>query len=188
MFEPEIQSNQRMNDALAFYEHLLHEVHSDAPGSIGQQIRAEAMESDYALEVALRYVVVDQLWGRQVDSDGISAPEYKPSTVRKKAKIGHPADKLVNYTQAWTGRFYESGVMIHADADANLLMFMNTHALPYFQYIPDRYFGLTTENLEKYKADMEWYVGREQVNYINRAIETSEYADILNGLRFLGMI
>lgn len=188
MFEPEINANQRITDALAFYQDLLREVHSDAPGSIGQQIRAMAMESDYALEVALRYVVIDQLWGRQVDSDGITAPQYKPATVRKKAKLGHPSDKLVHYTQAWTGRFYEEGVKIRADADAGLLQFVNTYAYPHFQYIPDGYIGMTSENLENYKADIEWYVGQEQVKYINHAIETSEYADVLNGLRFLGMV
>ena len=188
MFEVEAIGVERMTEALKFYSELLNDVHSNAPGSIGQEIRAEAMESDFSLQTALEYVVLDQLWGRQVDSDGNLAPRYKPDTVRKKIKLGHPADKLVNYTQAWTGRFYEHGVVIHADAWEDRLYFLKSNAYPHFQYIPDEYVGMTEENLAAYREDMEQYVGNAQTQYIRDAIERSEYAEILDALKYLGAI
>lgn len=183
MFEPEIEFTQEMEEAIDFYREVVEEA---TTGPMGMQIRAEVMESDEALILALRYITAEQLWGEQINMYGQKAPAYKPSTIRKKAKLGHPADKLVNYTQRWTDRFYNQGIYIEVDASRDQYTFENTFALPYFQYIPDEYIGMTEENFESYSSLMSYEVEEAQKRYINQAIRESQYADIIQGLMFLG--
>ena len=53
---------------------------------------------------AVRMIVGDQMWDKSINMYGQRLPKYKPDTVRKKAKIaGYPADKLLYYTNFWTG-------------------------------------------------------------------------------------
>lgn len=183
MFEPEIEFTQEIEEAIDFYRELVEDA---TMGQAGQDIRVEVMESDEALILALRYITVEQLWGAQIDMYGQKTPSYKPDTIRKKAKLGHPADKLVNYTQRWTGRFYNQGIYIEVDAARDQYTFENTNALSYFQYIPDDYLGMTDENFESYSALMSSEVEKAQKRYINQKVQESVYSDILQGLMFIG--
>lgn len=183
MFEPEIEFTQEMEEAIDFYRELVEEVTS---GPMGMQIRTEVMESDEALILALKYITVDQLWENQIDMYGRKLPRYKPDTIRKKAKLGHSADKLVNYTERWTGRFYNEGIYVFVDAANDRYSFENTNALSYFHFIPDEYIGMTDENFESYSSLMSDEVEEAQKRYINRAISQSRYANIIQGLMFLG--
>lgn len=183
MFEQEIEFTQEIEDAIDFYRELVEEATN---GPAGQEIRTEVMESDAALILALQYITVNQLWENQINMYGQKAPTYKPDTIRKKAKLGHPADKLVNYTQRWTGRFYNEGIYIEVDAARDQYTFENTFALSYFEYIPDEYIGMTEENFESYSAQMSYEVERAQKRYINRKVQESPYSEILQGLMFIG--
>lgn len=183
MFEAEIEMTQEMEDAIAFYRELVEDA---TYGDAATEIRVEVMESDTALLLALRYILNDQLWENQIDMYGRKLPRYKPDTIRKKAKLGHPADKLVNYTERWTGAFYQEGVYVEVDAARDQYTFENTFSRSYFQYIPEDVFGMTDENFESYQSLMSLEVERAQKRYINRRVRESQYAEILQGLMFLG--
>lgn len=183
MFEQEIELTQEIEEAIDFYRELVEDA---TTGAAGQEIRTEVMESDTALILALKYIVVDQLWENQVDMYGRKLPQYRPSTIQKKARLGHPADKLVNYTERWTGRFYNEGIRVVVDAARDQYSFENTLALDYFGYIPDEYIGMTEENFDSYSSLMSLEVEKEQRRYINRRVQESQYSDILQGLMFIG--
>ena len=183
MFEQEIEFTQEIEEAIEFYRELVEDA---TTGIAGQEIRVEVMESDEALISALKYITVDQLWGEQINQYGEKAPEYKPDTIRKKAKLGHPSDKLVHYTQRWSGRFYNEGIYIEVDAARDRYTFENTFALSYFQYIPDDYLGMTQDNFDSYEAEMSYEVEQAQKRYIKRRVQESPYAEILQGLMFIG--
>lgn len=186
MFEEDIAYTQEVLDAIEFYRDAVKDVSSSAPGSTGMEIRVEIMESDYALRRAIQYIAVDQLWESQINMYGEKTPRYKPSTIRKKAKLGQSPDKLVNYTEAWSYNFMNQGIYVWVDATADEYRFENTLALPYFAYIPDEMIGMTQDNFEMYEQEMKEYVEEEQRRRLRMMVEGSQYADIINALLFVG--
>ena len=163
-----------------YSQYLLDELASSDPNSIGMQIRVDVMESDYALRRALRLVVEEQLWENQINMHGRKLPEYKPDTIRKKKALGHPADKLVNYTEYWTGRFANEGVYIWADASEDRWELSNTLKYPYFKYIdsedyPRDILGFTDENYYGFLAEMDMEVEQEQYEYYVEKMEERGY-------------
>ena len=130
-------------------EELVEQCNSSDPDSIRMRTREEIVNSPDFYIMALQMVVGNQLWDNQVNCYGEKLPLYKPDTIRKKAKLGHDASKLVNYTNYWTGRFYNEGIAIIADRDMNEVNFEIRP--PYDAFIPDDRAGLTQENFERFQ-------------------------------------
>lgn len=104
-------------------------------------------------------------------------PRYKPDTIRKKAKLGFPADKLERYTNYWTGtlRKYciKVAVFLEEDRydfkvfdypndqdsiplsemdDAQMASFTPPRGFKaYSTFIPPDRIGLTSENIEYFE-------------------------------------
>lgn len=156
MLEDSLALCDEMREYLEYEEEVRKELFSSDPMSAGTQIRVRVMESDAVLILGLRYIVKKQLWEQQVDQNGFKLPTYSPSTIAKKRKIaGYPSDKLINYTEYWTGRFYNEGIRIEADGAKNEWRFVNTYAYDYFHYIDAvDIFGLTPENYASFTAEV----------------------------------
>lgn len=178
---------QNQIEAQEFYRDLVAEATSHEPGSVGQQIRIEAIETEDVLRMIYKMVAVDQLWETQTDMYGRKLPRYKPDTIRKKAKLPYQTpDKLVNYTEAWSFAFMNEGLEINIYAEQDKYYVDKTDRRDYFQYIPDEYIGLSQENKEKLDAILDEIAYEAQWRYIRQKINESPYADILNALLFIG--
>ncbi len=186
MLEPELNMVDEWLEAAHYYEELVRDVLSVEPGTTGNRIRAEVLESDMALQLAVQIIARDQMWELQIDPEGRKMPRYKPSTIRKKIKLGHSPDKLVNYTQMWTGRFYLNGIYVWVDGETLEYRFEKTDDYSYFAYIPDEYIGMTEENFEWYQDALSREVTRRQKEYIEIELQNSGYADMVEGLMFAG--
>ena len=175
---------QHQIEAQEFYREVIAEATSHEPGSIGQLLRIEAINSE--ADEIIRMVRDEQLWGEQIDMYSRKLPEYRPDTIRKKAKIGHPANKLVNYTENWSGAFYEEGLEVQIFADTDSYGIGRTDRRDYFQYIPDEYIGLTEDNKARLLEVLNRVAREAQLNYIYQRINGSPYADILNIEMYFG--
>lgn len=175
------------SEAIEFYRDLVTEALSTEPGSVGQQIRIDAINTPDVLRMVYQMVAVNQLWENQVDMYGRKLPRYKPDTIRKKAKLPYQTpDKLVNYTEAWSFTFMNHGLEIHIEPEMDKYFVVNTLARDYFQYIPDEYIGLTQENREILEAELDRIAYAAQWRYIHQRIDESPYADLLNALLYAG--
>lgn len=183
MFEDELEFVSELKEAAS----LLAEVTRDAAeGRVGAEIRRSVLLSDETLALARRYITENQLWDNQIDMYGVKAPKYSPDTIRKKARLGYSADKLDRYTQKWNGAFYDDGIIIEIDEGADEWKIVNSLAMPHFQYIPDRYIGLTDENYDAFMEFVNDRVEGAQIAYIKDAIESAGYGDIINVVNFIG--
>ena len=135
---------------------LYEEMYSSDPNSVGRRTLVEILESPQIHIYGIRLIVNDQLWENQINRYGQKLPLYKPDTIRKKAKLGHPADKLVNYTNYWTGAFADQGVTIEVNQENDWFDFIIVGK--WASFIPEDRVGLTDENEAKFRAVVqeEW--------------------------------
>lgn len=165
MLEDSYELIDSAKDMLEYDEEIREELFSDDPMSVGVQLKVKVMESDEILQAGLMYIIQDQLWGKQVDMYGAKLPSYAPNTIRQKAKLGHPMDKLSNYTYYWSGAFYNEGVYIYVDAASDYWQFENTMARDYFEYVDEDVFGLTNDNFSMLMNDVEEILEDERYEY-----------------------
>lgn len=177
MLEDSLELCTEMQDFLEYEEDIRNELFSSDPLSMGMQIKIRVMESDEVLIKGLNYIVQKQLWDEQIDQNGQKLPKYSPSTIRKKKKIaGMPSDKLVNYTEYWSGRFYNEGIRIEADGASNEWRFVNTYARPYFKYIDAvDIFGLTDENNALFTAEVDQMIEDAFYDYYTEKMRERGY-------------
>lgn len=177
MLEDSLELCTEMQDFLEYEEEVRKELFSSDPLSAGMQLRIKVMESDEVLIKGLNYIVQKQLWDEQIDQYGRKLPAYSKSTIQKKRKIaGYPSDKLVNYTEYWTGHFYNEGIRIEADGARNEWRFVNTYARPYFQYIDTvDIFGLTDENYALFTAEVDGLIEDAFYDYYKEKMSERGY-------------
>jgi len=138
---------------------------STDPDSIRMQTLEDILYSADAYELGIHFIAENQLWDEQIDRYSRRLPQYKPDTIRKKAKLGHPPDKLVNYTEMWTGAFYNEGIQIEVDRSRDFFDFFKTDRRSYFAYIPDDVVGLTQENEESFKYIIGEWLNERLLDY-----------------------
>lgn len=143
-------------------ERLMAEMNSNDPDSIRMRTLRDILESPEFYEVGIRLIAMNQLWENQVNRYGQKLPLYRPDTIRKKAKLGHPADKLVNYTNYWTGGFYNEGINVEVNLQGDSYDFVIVGK--WANFIPEDRVGLTEENQEYF----EQIVGEELRRRLNR--------------------
>lgn len=122
--------------------------HSTDPSSRRMQLLEEILMSERAYKEGIRIITDTQLI-KSIDKYGQELPRYKPDTIRKKAKLGFPPDLLVNYTELWTGEFYNSGINIQVDLASDFYDFFVVGR--WARFIPDEYAQMTEENEEIFK-------------------------------------
>lgn len=133
-------------------QRLIEEMNSNDPSSIRMQTLRDILLSPEFYEIGIRLIAQNQLWENQVNRYGQKLPLYKPDTIRKKNKLGHPADKLVNYTNYWTGGFYNEGINVEVNLEGNSYDF--TIVGKWANFIPEDRVGLTPENQEVFEAQV----------------------------------
>lgn len=128
------------------------------PNSRRMELLEEILYSEDAYELGITLIAQNQLWERNVDRYGDKLPKYSIHTIKKKARIpNYPTSKLDRYTNFWTGAFYNEGINIEVNRQADFFDFFITDRRSYFQYIPDDRVGLTPENEEYFKDVIgEW--------------------------------
>ena len=155
-----------IEDEIAIVRELEEEKSSANPEGVMMQCVAGVLESPEFQAMAIRMIADDQMWGEQINMYGQKLPRYKPSTIRKKAKLGFPPDKLVNYTNYWTGRMRNHAIKVAVDLSNNSYDFkvFDVPGKAYSEFIPPDRIGLTDENREMF----EWMVMREVQTELDR--------------------
>ena len=149
---------------------LAAECNSSDPDSIRMRTREEIVNSPEFYAMALQMVAKDQLWDNQINCYGEKLPLYKPDTIRKKAKLGHDATKLVNYTNYWTGGFTNRGIAIYADREMNVINFEVRP--PYDAFIPSDRGALTEENYLRFQAAVNEELDRRLKRWFREQLRT----------------
>ena len=152
-----------IEEETAIVRELEEEKSSDAPGGVMMQCVADVLESPEFQAMAIRMIADDQMWEQQINMYGQKLPRYKPSTVRRKAKLGFPADKLINYTNYWTGRMRNHAIKVAVDLADNSYEFrvFDVPGKAYSEFIPPDRIGLTDENREMFERMVMREVQRE---------------------------
>ena len=153
-------------------ERLREECNSTAPDSMRMRISEEVANSDEIFVMGLNFIVKDQLWELQINRDGQKLPLYKPATIAKKRLLGHSPDKLVNYTNYWTGKFYNYGINIDVDRENNFYDFKILP--PYDEFIPADRVGLTQENEEILNYAIQREVDRRLYDWYEQQLNEIE--------------
>lgn len=148
-----------VREETAIVQELEEERRSASPGSIMMQTVEDVLLDPDFMAMAITMITDDQMWDRQINMYGMKLPRYKPSTLRKKVKLGHPPDKLVNYTNYWTGRMRNEAVKVAVDVSSDSYDFrvFDVPGKMYSQFIPPDRIGLTDENREVF----EYWVRQE---------------------------
>lgn len=173
---PTTLSSLAMSSNLGNLIHALEEeMFSHDPNSIGRRTLVEILETQEMYSYGIYLIANDQLWEEQINRYGEKLPLYKPDTIRKKNKLGHPADKLVRYTNYWTGAFTNQGIVIEVDLDRAWYDFVIRGK--WAEFIPEDRVGLTPENEEKFKAYVEQEWRRRMQIWFNHELRTRDLND-----------
>lgn len=107
MLEPLLNGLAALADDASYEVETVRQIEEErndtSPDSIMMQTVQDVLLSSYFQGLAIKLITDDQMWENSINKYGMKLPKYKPATIRKKAKLGFPPDKLDRYTNYWTG-------------------------------------------------------------------------------------
>ena len=86
-----------------------------SPDGIMRRTVEEVLLSPYFQGMAIKMIADKQMWDNSINKYGQKLPKYAPDTIRKKAKLGFPANKLDRYTNYWTGKLRKYCIKVAVD-------------------------------------------------------------------------
>lgn len=181
MLEPLLNGLAALADDASYEVETVRQIEEErndaSPDSIMMQTVQDVLLSSYFQGLAIKLITDDQMWENSINKYGMKLPKYKPATIRKKAKLGFPPDKLDRYTNYWTGTLrnhcikvavflsedrYDFKVFDYPNSEDSvplaesdlptIVSALGMGVKPYSLFIPPDRIGLTEENIDYFES------------------------------------